>query len=758
MSTTEERIAQMAGVARADLSAQRDAEEGKGIGWGGKTLFEMLNESEERFRSTGRYMGLTQLALKEEDPMQFEKGFSRLRGALISARETAMRVTASPIVRNIGELCFSLYTPEGDSIVLSTGIIVHVHTMSEAIKYMIRKRYEQEPGIKPGDIFCNNDALIGDVHTADVATFVPIFIEEELIGWAAGVTHQVDIGASVQGHDPVQTQNRFEDGYCIPCEKIGENDKVYQIHRNRSQLAVRTPMFFDLDEKARVAGCHMIRHAVERFIEEEGVEYYKQFTREVVEESRRIFRARVSERLIPGVYKAASFSEVAFAETPLGQIERARKDILMHAPITLTVSDEGDFHFSMEGASRYGPHPFNCSLASMQGALWVLLSQTLFYDGRVNDGAYLAVEHHFPLGSWANPGDPQVAFGTAWVFLIPSFTGLFRCLSRGFYGRGLREEVISGYGFTGDAGQGGGLLENGVYFPLAAFDLSAVGLGAGAIRDGLDYGYAMWNPECDMGDIEVWESMELGLPWLGRGINPDTAGFGKYRGATAWEHLRVASGVQEVLHYAARPDGLTFHGPGLMGGYPHASSQRFYLVDTNFEEVVKNRAPYPTGQKDPMNSEVEALIKGTAIRSDRAMTLGKVIHNGDLVHSNMSGAPGFGDPIERDPEAVCQDIDGNVYTPELAERTYGVVCRHDEAEKAWHVDEAATTEKRNAIKATRKQRAIPYAEFYEAERKQILEKDLIEPVQTMYRESMELSPQWAIEFREFWKLPENFNF
>ena len=120
----------------------------------------------------------------------------------------------------------------------------------------------------------------------------------------------------------------------------------------------------------------------------------------------------------------------------------------------------------------------NASLAGMQGALWVLLSQMLFFDGRVNDGAYFAVEHHFPPGSWCNPEDPLVAYGTAWGFLIPSYTGLFRNMARAFYARGYREEVVCGYGFTGDASQGGGMLENGLYFPLAAFDLSSVGMGA----------------------------------------------------------------------------------------------------------------------------------------------------------------------------------------------------------------------------------------------------------------------------------------
>ena len=760
MATSEDSVAKMAGVTRADLSVLRGRTDAKGLGEGGRTLAQLLEDSETRFGETGAYQGLTELAIKTGDPMRFEKSFSKLRGALVSARETAMRISASPIVRNIGELCFSLYTPEGDSVCLSTGIIVHVHTMSEAIKYMIRQKYEEEPGIRPGDIFCNNDAAIGDIHTADVATIVPLFHEEELIGWAAGVTHQVDIGASVQGHDPVQTQNRFEDGYCIPCEKIGERDVVYKTHRRRSQMAVRTPMFWDLDEKARVAGCHMIRGAVERFIGEVGVDYYRTFSREAVEESRRIFRARVRERLVPGVYRAASFSEVAFAETPEGRIERSRRDQIMHGPVELTVTADGDFTLSMEGASPYGDHPFNASLAGMQGALWVLLSQMLFYDGRVNDGAYFAVKHHFPPGSWCNPTDPLASYGTAWGFLIPSYTGLFRSMARAFYARGFREEVVAGYGFTGDASQGGGQLENGVYFPLAAFDLSSVGMGAGAIRDGLDYGYAVWNPECDMGDIEVWESMELGLPWLGRGITPDTAGFGKYRGATGWENVRVASGVKELMHYVVRPDGLLFHGGGIMGGYPHANGHRLYLHGTNFKEVAESQAPYPvrTEAIDAATCSFDRMLEGTPYRSERSHTLGRIMHNGDLLHCPMSGSPGFGDPLDRSPDSVAKDVDEGVYSAEVVERAFGVVCVHDEKTDTWSVDEEATARRRDSIRKQRGAKSVPFDEFYEAQRNKVLAGDLIGPVKEMLAGSMELSTTWGASFREFWKLPEDFTF
>ena len=183
-------------------------------------LQELMAERERQFAQTGAYAGLTgDLAFKQGDPILFEKIFSRLRGGLVSARETAMNISASPIVKELGELCFSFYTPEGDSVALSTGIIVHVHTMSDVIKHMIREGFEENPGINPGDVFCNNDSLIGDVHNADVQTIVPVFWEGRLVGWVAGVTHVIEIGASTPGSLPVGPISRFEDGIDIPCPR-----------------------------------------------------------------------------------------------------------------------------------------------------------------------------------------------------------------------------------------------------------------------------------------------------------------------------------------------------------------------------------------------------------------------------------------------------------------------------------------------------------------------------------------------------------
>ena len=59
------------------------------------------------------------------------------------------------------------------------------------------------------------------------------------------------------------------------------------------------------------------------------------------------------------------------------------------------------------------------------------------------------------------------------------------------------------------------------------------------VLDGLDYGAAMWNPEGDMGDMEMWELIEPFL-YLSQRVKPNTAGPGRHRGGSGYECLRLA--------------------------------------------------------------------------------------------------------------------------------------------------------------------------------------------------------------------------
>ena len=729
-----------------DRTRELEPRERAPIGWDGKTAREMLEESERLFGESGAYAGLTdELELKSADPIRYEKLFSRVRGGLVSARETALNISASPIVKEIGELCFALYTPEGDSIALSTGIIVHVHTMSDAIKHIVRSNYEDNPGIAPGDIFTNNDAMIGDVHNADVQTIVPIFWEDELVGWAAGVTHEIDIGAKTPGGVPVGPISRFEDGIDLPAKKIGSGDTLWQDHVEAGLKGTRTPMYWTLDERTRVAGCHMVRDAVERVILEEGIDTYKQFMREVIEDGRRSFKSRLREMTVPGRYRAP-----AFIDLPFGKEEQlpsyARVDRLLHAAVELRITRDAILELDYDGTSAWGYHSGNCTPSSMQGAIWVQLTQTLICNDKVNDGAYFGLRSNFPPGTLANHNNPNASTGNAWYFLIPSFMGFIKSISRSLQARGFVEEVLAPYGLTANAFQGGGITQHGTAGATTNFGLSCVGGGAKMVLDGLDYGAAMWNPEGDMGDMEMWELIEPFL-YIGQRVKPNTAGPGRHRGGSGYEAMRLAWKTP-FFEMQNLGNGRVFMQSGLWGGYPAACGYRHNVRNTNFFEVVERGDPYPVHEPDPADSALERDITGDRQFDLETTTLPEVMRQGDLYLCMFRGGAGLGDPLERPYESVMEDIAGDFLLERMAEPVYGVMPG----------DETATEELRARRREARAEGAVPVREWMVEERERVLAGEFIEPVRRMYAESLRLSERWAAEFRAFWDLPDDFDY
>ncbi|MGA8943945.1 MAG: hydantoinase B/oxoprolinase family protein [Thermoactinomyces sp.] len=724
----------------------------KPIGWDGKTLKQMRQEMDEISRSTGYYAGLDRLPFKESDPIRFEKIFAKLRGGVVHARETAKRVAASPIVEQEGELCFTLYTPEADSIVTSTGIIIHVGTMGAAIKYMINQDYEENPGIEDGDIFCNNDCHIGNVHPCDVHTIVPIFWEDELIGWVGGVTHVIDTGATAPGSMTVGPVTRYDDGYQVACRKIGSNDTLSRDWLIESQRSVRTKKYWLLDERTRIAGCHMIRDLVLEIVKEEGIDTYKQFVREVIEDGRRGFINQVKTLLIPGRYRQASFVDVPYKNLDVPPF--ARVNTIMHAPTEMIIHKDGKFEIDFEGVNRWGWHSYNATPVSITSGIWVMMSQTLIPNDRVNDGAYYASQFDLPYGSWLNPDDVQTAHSYAWHFLVSAWSPLWRALSRQYFARGYLEEVNAGNANTSNWLQGGGYNQFNESHAVNSFESAAEGVGASAVKDGIDHAAAIWNPEGDMGDMEIWELAEP-LLYLGRSVKPNTAGYGKYRGGSGYETLRMVYGAKDWTMFFMG-NGYISSDCGLMGGYPAAAGYRFEAHGTNLKERIEKRLPIPTGgDTDPDNPQYEQLFEAReVVRDKQAITTETIFENYDLYLNYLRGGPGFGDPLERSPKAVEGDLNGGYLLPRYAEKVYGAVFHRDE-KGIYKVDEQATAKRRQEIRKERLKRGTPTKQWMQEERKQIIEKKASVQVRHMYASSFALSEKFTREFKEFWNLPKS---
>jgi N-methylhydantoinase B/oxoprolinase/acetone carboxylase alpha subunit/acetone carboxylase gamma subunit len=724
-------------MATIDTVRQMEPDTHAPIGWDGKTLKAMLETSDELFATTGYYQGLERLELKESDPLHFEKLFSRVRGGMVSARETALNISASPIVRELGEICFALYTPDGDNVALSTGIIVHVHTMSEAIKFMVRNGWEDNPEIRPGDIFANNQPTIGDVHNADVQTFVPIFDpeERELIAWAGGVIHVMDIGATTPGGVCVAPTTRFDDGIDLHCMKIGERDTIAAWHMKRISMQSRAPGLYILDERTRLAGCHMIRDAVERLVLEEGVATVKQFMREAIEDGRRSFKHRARSLLVPGRYRSAGFTEARYADKS-EMPKRARRDLILHGAYEAVVDADGRFTTDLRGSSAWGWHSFNATPAAQQGMQWILFTQTLICNDKINDGAYYATELKLTRGSWADLGDAPCSSSFPWMPMFCTSTGYLQAISRSLQSRGYIEEIVGTYTVPGNVAQGGGIDQYGQVSGFMNFEIGAQGQGGKYVLDGLDYGAAVFNPEGDMGDIEMWE-LVMPMIYLGRRIKPYTGGIGRHRGGSSFESLLLVHNTPdfEVENIGA---GGMFTSPGLFGGYPGAQAYVHNIYGSDIYERAAAGDAYPVadigGEELAMN-----VLGGEHVVKQDPYTLMQAMKHGDLYLSSGRGGGGLGDPLLRSEEAIDADVAGGHIQAEWAERAYG---RAD----------------RDGVRRQRLQRGRPTQEWWAQQRDRILAQELIEPVKVMFAESMRLEPGWAAEFRGAWDLPEDFDF
>ena len=731
---------------------EQDQQRQNNIGWDGKTLKEMRQEVDVLSQSTGHYAGLRTLPLKETDPIRYEKIFSKLRGGVVHARETAKKVAASPIVEQEGELCFTLYTPEADAVVTSTGIIIHVGTMGSAIKYMIKNDYEDNPGIEDGDIFCNNDCQIGNVHPCDVHTIVPIFHEGELIGWVGGVTHVIDVGATAPGSMTVGPVTRYDDGYQVACRKIGKKDTLFKDWLIESQRSVRTTKYWLLDERTRIAGCHMIRDLVQDILKEEGVDTYKQFIREVIEDGRRGFVNQVKSLLIPGKYRQVSFVDVPYKELDVPPY--ARVNTIMHAPTEMTVHKDGKFQINFEGVNRWGWHSYNATPVAITSGIWVMMSQTLIPNDRVNDGALYASQFDLPYGSWLNPDDIRTAHSYAWHFLVSAWSPLWRALSRNYFARGYLEEVNAGNANTSNWLQGGGYNQYNENHAVNSFESAAEGVGASAVKDGISHAAAIWNPEGDMGDMEIWELAEP-LLYLGRSIKPNTAGYGKYRGGSGYETLRMVYGAKDWTMFFMG-NGYMSSDCGLMGGYPAASGYRFEAHGTNLKDRIDKKLPIPTGGDiDPDCPEYENLMDATeVIRDKQSITTETIFEDYDLYLNYLRGGPGFGDPLERKANLIEADLNEGHLLPRYAESVYGAVVNKD-AKGKYTVDEKATNERRKQIKKDRLKRGVPVKQWMEKERQIITNKQAEVQVRHMYASSFALSQSFFNEFKEFWNLSDD---
>jgi acetone carboxylase alpha subunit len=302
----------------------------------------------------------------------------------------------------------------------------------------------------------------------------------------------------------------------------------------------------------------------------------------------------------------------------------------------------------------------------------------------------------------------------------------------------------------------GGQSQYGDRFGIALFECAAAGSGALAIKDGIDTGYVGWNPESDMGNMEVWEQ-DMPMLYLGRSISPDSGGYGQYRGGAGFESVWTVANTPQLIIATSEHSSRVFDNAGMCGGYPAPTVQLHHAVhDAGIAERGAKGEPLPHQiGDDPHESDIHRYTNGET-QVVEGPYLAEPLRTGDVFSHSYNGGGGYGDVLDRDPDAVARDLANGYVTRDSAHDVYGVVV--DEMSGTPVVDAEATSARRKEIRAERKAKSVPVSEWISASRDRIAEQDLAPEVKEMYRDSMSLSDRFAQEFREFWSLPEEFMF
>lgn len=148
------------------------------------------------------------------DPVMLEV-FNNLFMSIAEQMGATLANTAYSV--NIKErLDFScaLFDPEGNLVANAPHVPVHLGSMGESIKTVIR---ENSGTMQPGDVYMLNAPYNGGTHLPDVTVITPVFSDggEEVLFYVGSRGHHADIGGRTPGSSPPDSRHIEEEGVLI---------------------------------------------------------------------------------------------------------------------------------------------------------------------------------------------------------------------------------------------------------------------------------------------------------------------------------------------------------------------------------------------------------------------------------------------------------------------------------------------------------------------------------------------------------------
>jgi N-methylhydantoinase B len=584
-----------------------------------------------------------------------------IRSALWNINDEAggiiRRVSGSPIAQFSHDLNTVLLT--GDAEFLYTGPynLNLAAVIDLTVKWILENR-APDPGIRDGDIFMSNDPFVGASHVGDTIMAAPIFVDGKLFCWAASSFHQYDMGGSAPGGFSPDARDRFEEADPFPPVRIVEGDG--EVRRDLLEWYLRksrTPHLLELDFRSQIAGCNYAKRRVLSLVETYGAAVVKGAMHKLLDDGESAFAARIAA--IP----RGTWSARAYVETALPGDRRLY-------PVVLNVRNDGTrLIFDQEGTAP------QAGVLSVSYAAWragvvtpmirLLCSESMYALGgalrraefQPHAGSLMCASHPAATG---NPGIGICAAGSlATIALSRMLSTVADEDQEVFAVAGTSIYPITALSGTDQWGR---------YFGTIHMEPMAGALGAFGDGDGQDTGGTLYDALALAPNVEFSEQY-FPILYLYRRELVDSGGAGRYRGGNSGVFAYIAHGTDAVSHYTASSGMAVPIGVGLWGGMPGATNR----------DVVKRGtdvlAQFAAGRIPETLADMAGELTHVAPKERDVLLQG-----GDTWEQRWSAGGGFGDPLEREPDLVLDDVRLGRVSPEVARTSYGVVVADGEVD------------------------------------------------------------------------------
>ena len=209
---------------------------------------------------------------------------------------------------------------------------------------------------------------------------------------------------------------------------------------------------------------------------------------------------------------------------------------------------------------------------------------------------------------------------------------------------------------------------------------------ARGMADGENAAWCIYTPNADFGNAEVTE-LYYPILFLGRNIEPDSGGYGKFRGGlghTAVWMVKNTPGIEYQCGCAGMRSKVTAN-HGMFGAYPTWPDRASYASGTNMKALIEAQQPLVHERGEPTDPTIAKNITAEILETNAIapFVTPHQLHEYDLIIHPISGAQALGDPIERDPAQVKADLDAGWTREWVAANVYGVVAHRNEKTNEW---------------------------------------------------------------------------